>query len=182
MPLPPPVEREHLHTRRYDFKGYRRIDGLWDIEGRITDVKTYSFPNDWRGEIAADEPLHDMSIRLTIDEDFLVHDIVVVTDKSPYRICSGAVVNIGCVKGMRIGPGWRRSLRERLGGIDGCTHHVEMLGAMATAAFQTLFFGIEKKTEKSPAGTRPAQIDSCYAWASDRDVVKRELPEFYTGE
>jgi hypothetical protein len=28
---------------------------------------------------------------------------------------------------------------------------------------------------------RPWQIDTCYGWASDHDVVRRYLPEFYTG-
>ncbi|MCH8002127.1 MAG: DUF2889 domain-containing protein, partial [Proteobacteria bacterium] len=67
MPLPPPVERDHLHTRTMEFRGYRRADGLWDIDARLTDVKTYDFPNEFRGVIEADEPLHDMWLRVTID-------------------------------------------------------------------------------------------------------------------
>ena len=57
MPLDPPAERERLHTRRYEFDGYRRADGLWDIEGHMTDTKTYTFKNDYRGEVLAGEPL-----------------------------------------------------------------------------------------------------------------------------
>ena len=67
MPLPNPEPRERLHTRRYEFNGYQRADGLWDIEGRMTDVKSYGFDNDYRGRIEAEEPLHDMRIRLTLD-------------------------------------------------------------------------------------------------------------------
>ena len=37
MPLSPPVGRQHLHTRRVTCQGFFREDGLWDIEGRITD-------------------------------------------------------------------------------------------------------------------------------------------------
>ena len=34
MPLPvTDVERELRHTRRVRYEGYRRADGLWDIEG-----------------------------------------------------------------------------------------------------------------------------------------------------
>jgi hypothetical protein len=75
MPLPPPGDREKLHSRLYDLSGYRRADGLWDIEGRLTDTKTYDFPNEYRGSIGAGEALHDMWLRLTIDEDFKVHDV-----------------------------------------------------------------------------------------------------------
>ena len=73
--LPSPAPRERLHTRRYEFNGYRRADGLWDIEGRMTDVKSYGFDNDYRGRIGPEEPLHDMRIRLTLDDDFVVRDI-----------------------------------------------------------------------------------------------------------
>ena len=41
MPLPPPVPRQSAHLREVRFEGYERDDGLWDIEGRITDVKPY---------------------------------------------------------------------------------------------------------------------------------------------
>ena len=28
---------------RFSCTGYRRADGLWDVEGHLTDVKTYAF-------------------------------------------------------------------------------------------------------------------------------------------
>ena len=43
MPLSPPAPREPIHTRAIDLRGYRREDGLWDIEGHLTDVKCYDF-------------------------------------------------------------------------------------------------------------------------------------------
>ena len=50
MPLPDPVPREPLHTRRVECRGYRRADGLWDIEGHLVDTKAYPFANElsWR--------------------------------------------------------------------------------------------------------------------------------------
>src|SRR6266581_2422335 len=39
MPLPvSDVERELTHTRRLRFEGYKRADGLWDIERHLTIV------------------------------------------------------------------------------------------------------------------------------------------------
>ena len=35
MPLPVSVQRQRLHTRRIECHGYRRNDGLWDIEGYL---------------------------------------------------------------------------------------------------------------------------------------------------
>jgi hypothetical protein len=45
MPLPvTDVERELRHTRRVRYEGYRRADGLWDIEGHLTDIKSHDNP------------------------------------------------------------------------------------------------------------------------------------------
>ncbi len=189
MPLPAPVSREQLHTRRYHFDGFRRHDGLWDIDGRITDVKTYGFPNRHRGRIEAGEPLHDMSIRLTVDDDFVVRDIEAVTDAGPYGVCPNITPNFKRMIGVTVGPGWRRAVRQRVGGTEGCTHLVELLIAMATVAFQTIYpakAGTTGEAARNSNGTgrteRPALLDTCHAFASDGELVKQYWPEFYTGE
>jgi hypothetical protein len=84
VPLTQPVSRELAHTRVVTCHGYRREDDLWDIEGRIVDTKPYRFQNrDRGGWIEADEALHDMSIRLTINLDLEVIDVDAVIDHSP---------------------------------------------------------------------------------------------------
>jgi hypothetical protein len=178
------AEREHLHDRRYEFQGFRRKDGLWDIEGRMRDSKTYSFPNEYRGEIKAGEPVHDMHIRLTLDDHYFVKDIEVVTDGSPFSICPDVAPNFAVVKGLKIGPGWNRTLKELLGGTRGCTHHVEMLGAMATVAFQTIWAQLSREKKKAPesdSSRRPGVIDTCHAFAADGEVVRKHWPKFYSG-
>lgn len=185
MALSQAVERELQHTRRFDFKGYARKDGLWDIEGHMTDTKPYGFPNDFRGYIESDEPLHDMWIRLTIDEDFLIHEIEAVTDAGPYEICPAITPNFQKVVGLRIGPGWRQKLRSKVGGVEGCTHLVEMLTAMATVAYQTLYPTLAKKRREAPAPTKvtkPPLLDSCHTFKSDGEVARKSWPAFYTGD
>ena len=88
------------------------------------------------------------------------------------------------VKGLKIGSGWNKKIKELLGGTRGCTHHVEMLGAMATVAFQTLWGQLardKKAVPESGSAHRPRFIDSCHAFASDGEVVKKHWPAFYTG-
>ncbi|HMA16590.1 MAG: DUF2889 domain-containing protein [Bacteroidota bacterium] len=182
MPLSPPVERSCLHNRTYDFHGYRRADGLWDIEGRIVDTKTYPFANQDRGEIPPGEALHDMSIRLTIDEDFKVHDIEAVTDFSPFTICPNVTPNFRRMIGTQIKSGWTLQVRKTLGGIEGCTHLVDLLVAMATVAFQTLYPVRAAKAAGRQPGERPGLLETCHAFATDSPIVKRSWPEFYTGE
>ena len=182
MPLSPPVERELQHTRKYDFRGYHRADGLFDIEGHLTDTKTYGFDNQHRGRIEPGDPIHDMWIRLTIDMDLYVKAIEAVTDSGPYGICPAIAPNFQKIVGDRIGAGWRARVKDKLGGTEGCTHLMEMLGAMGTAAFQTLYPFLARRAAGKPVTRRPALIDTYHAYASDGEIVKKTWPDFYTGE
>ena len=196
MPLSPPVGRQHLHTRRVVCQGFFRDDGLWDIEGRITDEKTYDHANEWRGALKPGDFIHDMSIRLTVDSKFTIVDVDAVTDKSPYRVCGDIAPDFRKLIGLTIGGGFHRAVRERLGGIHGCTHIVELLGPVATTAFQTMSSGKARelnrahraknggppRPETAPRPRRkPYVVDTCHAWAADGPVVKRWAPDFYTG-
>ena len=198
MPLSPPVGRQHLHTRRVVCQGFFRDDGLWDIEGRITDEKTYEHANEWRGPLKPGDFVHDMSIRLTIDHTFTIVDAEAVTDKSPYSMCGDIAPAFRKLIGLRIGGGFHRAVRERLGGVHGCTHIVELLGPVATTAFQTVS---SKKAQdlnrahREKTGTlppkdpnaapkprrKPYMLDTCHTWASDSEVTRRWVPHFYTG-
>jgi hypothetical protein len=182
MPLSPPAARDHLHHRRHEFHGYRRDDGLWDVEGRITDVKSYGFANYDRDYVAAGEPLHDMEVRLTLGDDFVVRDIEAVTNAGPFNTCPAIAANYRKLIGKRMGAGWRRSVREAMGGTEGCTHISELLGSMATVAFQTIYPTLASEGKlKSVPGQRPPLINSCHAFRSDGPVVAREWPAFYDG-
>ena len=59
---------------------------LWDIEGRLVDTKAYPFENSFRGETRR-RALHEMWLRLTVDDALLVRDVVAVTDAGPYAVC-----------------------------------------------------------------------------------------------
>ena len=41
MTLSTPAPRKHRHTRTIHAEGFLREDGLWDIEARMIDSKTY---------------------------------------------------------------------------------------------------------------------------------------------
>jgi hypothetical protein len=181
MPLSAPVEREPLHERRYEFRGFRRKDGLWDIEGHMVDSKTRDFPNLHRGTVHAGEPIHDMWIRLTLDDQFVVRGVEAVTEAAPFAICPAITDSFSAIKGLKVGAGWRKGLKERLGGVKGCTHHVEMLGAMATVAYQTMWKYVAEEMSAKGSGEqrRPGFIDSCHAFASDGEIVRDRWPAFY---
>ena len=180
MPLDKPVDRELLHSRNIICNGYRRKDGLWDIEARLIDTKSYDFPNQDRGgTIRAGESLHDLSLCITLDTNMVIKKAVAVSDETPYHTCKQGGKNMHSLVGLEIVPGWMRKVRQRIGGINGCTHLTELLQSIATTAFQTMSH--EKFTRKNTE-TRPVLLDSCMSYASDSPVVKRDWPKFYNGK
>ena len=184
MPLSEPAPRTHLHTRNVECRGYLRGDGLWDIEGHMVDTKTYSFPNRHRGEVEAGEPVHEMWLRLTIDDAMLIHEVEAVTEYGPFGMCPAITGNFKRLEGLTIGPGFRRAVRARVGGVQGCTHLVELVDPIATTAFQTMTARrrLEEAEGRADAGReRPRFLGTCHALASDSPAVKEQWPEFYTG-
>lgn len=181
MPLSaPPAGRSRVHTRAIECSSYRREDGLYDIEGHITDVKAYPFTNKFRGEIEPGEPIHDMWIRLTVDGTFVVRDVEAVTDAGPFEICPAITPAFTKLKGVRIGPGWNERVHRELGGTNGCTHLVDLLRPLATVAYHTIRWSNSAPGAKKPAKARPP-LNTCHAWSSEGELVKAEFPQYYTG-
>lgn len=193
MPLSPSADREPIHTRRITCRGYRRADGLWDVEGQLTDVKTYDFQTEECGLREPGDPIHEMWVRLTLDDDFVVRGVEAATDKSPYLACGVVTSKFQSLMGLTIRSGWTRAVKERLGGPQACTHLVELLGPIATTAFQTIYPVLareqaERARQDRAAGRtapsrrgRPALLNMCHIFASDGPVTQKLWPEHYTG-
>lgn len=188
MPLTEAVPRELLHLRDIELRGYRRADGLFDVEARLRDTKTYAFSNADRGQIDPGVPLHGMLARMTLNSDMEITAFEAVTEFGPYAICPSAAPNFTRLAGLKVGRGFLKAANERIGGVHGCTHLRELLGQMGTVAFQTLF-AVRAKRETAPNATdtakqpasRPPMLGTCLAYAPDSPVVARHWPQFYTG-
>jgi hypothetical protein len=173
------MPRKELHRRAIELRGYAREDGLYDVEAHLVDTKTYDWHRDEGGTLPAGAPVHEMWIRLTVDQDLLVHDVIACTDAAPHATCPEAASALSRLKGLRIAGGWNRKVKELLGGAQGCTHLAELLGPVATTAFQTLA-PVRLARPEVRNGGAPVKINSCYAYASTGELVRRRWPEFYT--
>jgi hypothetical protein len=178
-----PAPRTHVHTRSVDYRGYRRDDGLWDIEAVLTDVKTYDQRTPDRGVLPAGEPVHAMAIRLTVDDDMKITDVAVGMPSAPFAECQQAKPPMSRLIGCVLGSGWRKAIEHALGGIQGCAHLRELLFNMATVAYQTIplyrmhlrrLAGKPDLVPKRP----PPHIGKCLAWDFEGEVVKRHAPQF----
>ncbi len=175
MSLSKPIAREPVHRRRVECFGYRREDGLWDVEGHLIDTKGYDFSNFDRGTIRAGEPVHEMWLRLTLDDDLVIHRAEACTEFAPFGVCPEAAPNMERLAGVKIGPGWRKTVKRRIGGILGCTHLRELLGPIATTAYQTIL--PIRRRERHRERPSSALINSCLAYADGGAVARRLWPE-----
>ena len=135
----PAVKRELAHQRQISLNGFVRNDGLFDIEAKLTDYKTYPFPSDFRGEVTPDLPVHHMILRITITDERIITAAEAITVVGPYSVCPKANEVFSELVGIQIGPGWQRKVKAAIGGRHGCTHITELMGPVATTAYQTLY-------------------------------------------
>lgn len=190
MPLPIAVKRSKLHHRSIQCEGFKRDDGLWDIEAHLTDQRAYDCsydPEHRGGRIPAGENVHNMRVRLTLDLDFLIHEAVAISEETPFPICFQAAKVMPRLVGLRLGKGWLKEVRKRISTEVSCTHLLDLLTPIAQTAYQTMHSALEERAEqrkredKNFTRKKLGILDTCIALASDGEVVKRQWPEFYTG-
>ena len=175
MPLSAPASRQRLHARRITYEGFRRDDGRFDIEGRLTDVKDDDTTL-LSGVRAAGDAIHDMWIRVTIDRQFTVHDIEVRSDAVPYPGgCESVAPDYAVLIGANLMQGFRKRLHDALGHVRGCTHINDMLGSLPTVAIQT-FAGLQREDD---VPGKPFQLDRCHALETTSETVRRYYPRWY---
>jgi hypothetical protein len=123
-----------------------------------------------------------MAARLTVDGDYRIIAIEVVTKASPYSLCPDIAPRFQQLVGARMSKGWSKTLAEKVGGLQGCTHINELLRLMATIAFQTIAgdsFRRAREGGNTSHKVRSNLIDSCHALASNSPVIAKYWPEFY---
>jgi hypothetical protein len=180
MSLPvPEVERELTHTRRVRYEGYKRKDGLWDIEAHLTDVKNHDYALK-TGIRRAGQPIHEMWVRITVDRRMTIVDACSSSDAVPYPGgCETISPAYRKLIGLSLVKEFRKNVREALGGVRGCTHITEMLGGLPTAAIQT--FAGEVPEEREDGG-KPFQLDQCHALETSTETVRKWYPKWYRGK
>lgn len=176
MPLSPPSPRTPLHQRNISITGYRRDDGLFEVEGVLEDTKSFDLAL-MSGPREAGQPVHRMWLRLTYDASLTIIDAEAASDANPYPgYCEAITPRYRGLIGMSMRPGFTAKVRELVGGTAGCTHLTDMISMLATTAFQTLAGQVQFDPER-----KPFQLDRCHALATEADAVARFYPRWYRG-
>ena len=177
------IKRKLLHRRNIKLNGFLREDNLFDIEAELLDTKSYDIPNHDKGIIIAGEPIHKMKIVLTVDNKMFVKKAYAKTISGPFNICKKANNNFKMLEGLQIKSGWKNKINEIIGNVKGCTHIREMLGSIATVAFQTIQGHNSKVSRdngsKTTSNNKPILLGTCHAFKTDSEVVKRIWPDWF---
>ena len=175
MPLSAPTApRSPLHHRQISVHGYSRDDGNFDIEGHLQDTKAIDFKLQ-SGVRLAGEPVHSMRLRITIDRTLTIVDAEASSDAVPYEgYCEQIAPDYKKLVGLAIRPGFSGLVRKLFAGTRGCTHITDLIGIVATTAFQTVAGHIPQDSE-----VLPFQLDKCHALALDAPAVARFYPQWH---
>ncbi|MGV3573044.1 MAG: DUF2889 domain-containing protein [Ramlibacter sp.] len=186
--LPVPVPRRPVHTRRLAFEGFLRDDGLWDLDCELSDTKAMAIEMRERGRLEPGDPVHLLRVRLTIDDQFTIHDVQTGVQAVPFGECHRAAdAPMRKLVGLTMGPGWRKTIEGAIGGVAGCTHLRELVFNAATAAFQMIphYRELERGRSPNPPGATgdkpPFYLGQCMTWSFEGPVVQRLMPRFYRG-
>lgn len=176
-----PVLRHKKHERRVVMQGFLRDDGLWDIEGRMQDVRTYDSLGVERGQIAAGNAIHEIRACLTVNDELIVLEARAFMAAVPFETCPSALAPVSALKGSSMGPGWRKSVESTLGGDIGCTHIRELLMQLATTAYQTIpVWNAQRSGDVvlNAGAIPPRHLGTCRSWSFGGPVVQRIYPQF----
>lgn len=175
------ITREELHQRKLDLRFYKRSDGLFEVVAQLTDTKSHAFKLLLRDEpLPPGTPIHHMVMTMVVDEYLEVKDIQAQMKATPFDVCLGAQHTLSGVIGLKIGPGWTKKIKSLLGGSASCTHLMELLGPMATTAFQGVAPQRMKAVDRPEnEHLRVGKVNSCYAYAEHREVIAKLWPKLY---
>ncbi len=170
-------ERQLKHRRCIDVEIYTRGNGLWEVDAQLRDVRTGPVRLD-AGVRVAGEPIHDMLLRLVVDERFDILEAGAQMRAMPFAgQCNRNLDAYTRLAGLNLLQGFRKAVRERLGGVLGCTHLTELTQVLPTAVVQA--FAGEVIDTRGDRTQRPFQIDRCHALRSDGPTVRQYYPRWY---
>jgi hypothetical protein len=180
MALPPAApERELKHRRSIEVQVFARGNGLWEVDARITDTKTRDMPLAG-GTRPAGAPIHDMLLRVVVDERFNIVDAGSESRAMPYPgHCDELGDAYQRLVGLNLLNGFRRDVNQRLGGVVACTHLTELTQVLPTALVQAFAGDVLDTREDSASNKEPFQIDRCHALRSDGPVVQMFYPRWH---
>lgn len=172
-----PPTRKPLHRRQITCTAYLRDDGVIDIEAELKDVSPDGTHLLFK-QVPPGGAIHHMHVSVTVDMDLVIQDITARMLSGPAGSCPEVEPAYDALRGLALRAGFRRMVKERVGGVKGCTHMTDLLGPMATTAVQSRFaLDRARRNGRMPGDEvgfmpKPALIESCHTYRAESAAVK----------
>jgi hypothetical protein len=165
-----------LHSRNIEITTYDYDEQRIIVEGFLQDDR-FQETHLATGETFPSGVIHHLAIRLLVNcSNLMIEDVDLEMMSVPRKVCREAIDCLSAIKGLTITKGFTTKVKKLAGGNKGCTHLVELILAMAPAAFQ----GFGSHQSRKPSVLNPDQIkmisqylvNTCHAWREDGPLVE----------
>lgn len=148
----------------------------------MVDAKPYPHTDFARGHREAGEPVHDIVLRIAVDDERTIREIEVRMNAVPFGTCAETAPLLDALIGEKVAAGWRERLRAKISRTQSCTHTIELFGPAITTLFQMLAMGKHPEgadvREEQSKGPRPFFLGGCHSWRLDGENARRYFPQF----
>jgi hypothetical protein len=162
LPEVAPAPEGAVHRRSIVMDSYVLDDEHVSVTGRLTDEVPWAEPDQRR--------VHDMTLTVTVHlPDLVITAAEAGMNSFPHTECPLIAPAFGRLVGLSVRRGFSRELRQRLGGVSGCSH----LGELARAIGPTIVRTASERAvhgrrgKGAAAGPPPLPVGSCHIWAED---------------
>ena len=173
------ASRQLKHRRQIDVQVYARGNGQWEVDALLIDTKT-RVAQMAEGPRPPGTPIHEMLLRLVVNEKLDILEAGSETRWMPYTgTCDEHGHVYGRLVGLNLLQNFRKAARERVGGVQGCTHISELAQVLPTAVVQAFAGEVIDTRGTAEGASQPFQIDRCHALRSDGEPVRLHYPRWY---
>jgi hypothetical protein len=162
---------QKIHTRQIHCATFKCSPDTFIVEGVLKDERLA----DSLGPVGKLRPpgtIHHMIIRMQVKgPELIIEDIEVEMPTLPNEFCIETMNSLEPVKGMQIASGFTSRVKSLVGGVKGCVHLVALLTAMAPAAFQGVYSGMELKIKGALIAER--MENTCWVWRSEGPLMRQ---------
>jgi len=170
---------ERVHTRAIRIDTFAVDDDHVIVEGVLEDnrhLPSYSLA----GKERPPRQIHGMTVRLLIGGmPARIVDAEADMPEVPQEQCRAAVRSVEKLVGMSIVYGFSKEVKDRLDGVEGCSHLTSLILTMGSAAVQGM---AAHRARKPPAPEMGAVMleylkNTCCTWREDGPAYQNVLQE-----
>jgi len=170
------MNRRPIHARNLSCQGYLRDDQLWEFEATLHDSKAHAFNTIERGRLPPETPIHDLTLRVCLDDELYIKEIEATMEAAPFQLCRQVPERLKQLCGIQIGKDWLKKVSLVIRREENCTHLTELLRMIANTAFQTIF-PYKVRDADSPKIMNASIINQCQGFSAQGEIIQSYFPE-----